>query len=924
MTPERWQRVNEVLQAAWEREFGGRAAFLDEACADDPGLRSRVVSLLAADENIGEFLAEPVVDLAKVQTGTASGEPWAGHCGEDCLLTGTRVGRYSIDSLIGKGGMGVVYRAVREDDFRMQVALKLLNRGTDTDAALGRFRAERQILAGLQHPNIARLLDGGATDDGLPYFVMEYVQGTPLLQYAASLFVRLRLELFRSVCSAVQHAHRNLIVHRDIKPGNILVTPEGIPKLLDFGIAKMLDPSADGATLPLTGGARLMTPDYASPEQVRGGPVTTATDVYSLGAVLYELLTGRRAHHVKTYSPVAIEKEICTREPPKPSTVAKGLDPDLDNIVLMALRKEPQRRYGSVEQFSEDIRLYLEGRPVRARKDTVRYRASKFLRRNRVGVALGSLALIGIVASVLAVDRQARRAEYRFHDVRKLANTVLFDLNREIESLAGSTKARELLVRTSLQYLDSLAAEGGADPSLQLEVATAYEKVGDVQGNPLFSHLGHPKASLESYAKALAIAQTLGSPQPALELVARCYYKIGCVYNWGLGRFSDARENIRQGIRVADSIPERTRQPAYRVRAEAHGFLGDMETYRDAAAALGPLRRSLEIAREWAGAQPGSETRYFLAIAMARLGAAAQETGDLSGALDLYMNALRLIEQLLAEQPENGVWSRERDAMYDRLSWVTGHPQYLNLGDRKAAAGWLQKLVEDAERLAAADPNNIRARFELGEATAASAAVTRESNPARAEQLYRRSLALSASVLSVNPDDAETGYWRSFNQVGFAWVLRKLGKRSEALMELENAVERLQRLGQQNPDDVRVSEYLGLALHTAAAHRLEMGDHTGAERDLERSLGRLEPLYRANPRKLTRLRDLADCYQVFGDLHASRSEWKLARDWYQKSLELWERWKQVGASSVYDRQRRDFEARLVAQATRNIKGSASR
>jgi serine/threonine-protein kinase len=249
MTAEQWQRVKEILEAAWERDAGERAAFLDQACDDDPLLRSRVEALLGADENVGEFLALPAIELAN-GAATVPDEPR-----EDSLPPGTRVGRYAIDSVIGRGGMGVVYRAVREDDFRMQVAIKLIKRGADTEAALSRFRAERQILARLEHPNIARLLDGGATESGLPYFVMGHVQGTPLLQYAAPLSVRQRLELFRSVCSAVQYAHRNLIVHRDIKPANILVTPEGIPKLLDFGIAKLLDPSADGATISLTAAA---------------------------------------------------------------------------------------------------------------------------------------------------------------------------------------------------------------------------------------------------------------------------------------------------------------------------------------------------------------------------------------------------------------------------------------------------------------------------------------------------------------------------------------------------------------------------------------------------------------------------------------------------------------------------------------------
>jgi serine/threonine-protein kinase len=256
---------------------------------------------------------------------------------------------------------------------------------------------------------------------------------------------------------------------------------------------------------------------------------------------------------------------------------------------------------------------------------------------------------------------------------------------------------------------------------------------------------------------------------------------------------------------------------------------------------------------------------------MSRLGVASQETGDLSRAKDFFLDGLRLIEQLLQEQPQNGVWQRERYAMYDRLNWVTGHPQYINLGDRKGAAVWARKLVSpDAERLAAVDPDNIRARFELGEATAGLAAVIRESDPVGAEQLYRRSLALSGFVLKVNPDDADTGYWRSFNEVGFSWVLRKLGKRSEALMELQTAVERLERLARQNPDDVRVPEYLGLALHTLAAHRLEMGDPAGAERELKRSLGLLEPR-QANPRQ--RPPAGADrLLRAFGDLNASRSD----------------------------------------------------
>jgi tetratricopeptide (TPR) repeat protein len=918
MGDDRWRQIKEIFHEAADLAPAERAAFLRRACDGDEELQREVESLLVADAPQDTFLKAAVAQAA----GRLPSEP-----DESAGLIGKRIGPYSITRLIGKGGMGSVYCAVRDDDIRMQVAVKLLARGTETEAALGRFRSERRILAGLQHPNIARLLDAGATEDGLPYFVMEYVDGRPLLDYAAPLSVRQRLELFRSVCSAVQYAHQNLVVHRDLKPGNILVTADGTPKLLDFGIAKLLDPESAGSTLTLTGiGVRLMTPNYASPEQVCGEPATTATDIYSLGVILYELLTGRRPHHIETSSPTAIERAICLEEPKKPSAMNARLDHDLDNIVLLALRKEAQRRYASVEQFSEDIRRYLEGRPVRARKDTLGYRANRFIRRNKIGFVVATLAVLGVLTGVAAVDRQARRAEYRFQQVRKLANTVLFDLNSEIESLAGSTKARELLVKTSLAYLDSLAAEVSGDPSLQLELAAAYEKVGDVQGNARFSNLGHPEDSVKSYGKALAIAQKLGSARPALELLARCYAKLGTVQFSGLGRSSEAHQNLRLATEIADSIPTKTGEPAYRVRAEVYGFLGDIDEVTDAQRAAQPLRRSLEIAREWASAQPSDESRYFLAIALGRSSDVLWQTGDLARSLDGYHASLRILEQLLTHQPENAVWLRDRGTAWERVGIVTGHPQYFNLGDPRSATNWLRQCVADHERLLAADPNNLRASFDLSEAMAEFAAVHREFDPKRAEQLYRHSLTLSSSFLNSNPQDREALSAQAFNRVGFAWVLRRLDKRADAMAELRRVVEILEGLATRDPADMDVRQNLGMALHTRAAHQLGTGNASGAEKDLERSRALLEPLYQQNPRKLTLLRDLADCYQGFGNLSASRSNWKQAQTWYQKSLDLWELWKQVGVSSVYDHQRRDVATRLVALAAKNStkKNSSSR
>src|SRR4029077_6398714 len=312
---------------------------------------------------------------------------------------------------IGRGGMGAVFLAERADDeYQKRVAIKLIKRGMDTDSVLRHFRNERQILASFDHPNIARLFDGGTTENGLPYFVMECVEGLAIDRYCNThgLSISERLKLFLEVCAAVSYAHRHTVIHRDIKPSNILVTSEGIPKLLDFGIAKLLHTDGDAATIVTATGLRVMTPEYGSPEQLEGRPVTAATDVYSLGMVLYQVLTGRSPYDFKSRSPVEIARAITETEPKKPSTAIaisdgsfksqipnpKLLRGDLDNVVLMALRKDPARRYQSAEQLSEDIRRYLEGLPVVARKDTIGYRSAKFLRRNPILAAAATMCLL--------------------------------------------------------------------------------------------------------------------------------------------------------------------------------------------------------------------------------------------------------------------------------------------------------------------------------------------------------------------------------------------------------------------------------------------------------------------------------------------------------------------------------------------------
>ncbi len=381
--------------------------------------------------------------------------------------------------------------------------------GTRLDA---RFRLERQILAGLDHPDIARFLDGG-TAYGQPYFVMEFVDGVPLTTYCREhdLSVRDRLGLVRRVCAALDYAHQHLVVHRDLKPSNILVAADGTPKVLDFGIAKLLDPAAEsGATL----GVSAWTPDFASPEQVQGRPVSTRSDVYSLGLVLYEVLTGESGQRADTTSPASLTRTVCDEEPAPPSVraaaagyalLARELRGDLDTIVATAIQKEPDRRYASMAAFADDLGRYLDGLPVAARPSTWTYRASKLVARHRVAAVAAVLVAASIAGGTTAAVYQARRAERRFDQVRGLANAFVFDVHDRIASLPGATEARRAIVQTALTYLENLREDAAGDAALARELAAAYERIGAVQGHPLSSNLGEPEAALVSYARAEAL-----------------------------------------------------------------------------------------------------------------------------------------------------------------------------------------------------------------------------------------------------------------------------------------------------------------------------------------------------------------------------------------------------------------------------------
>lgn len=427
----------------------------------------------------------------------------------------------------------------------------MIRPGIAASGRIERFLAERNILAQLQHPHIARLIDGGMYF-GAPYLVMELVEGKPIHEYCCEwqLGVKEILELFMQVCEAVQHAHAALVVHRDLKPLNIMVTTDGTPKLLDFGIAKLVEREAESTWTS----AALMTPDYASPEQVRGEVITFASDVYSLGMVLYELLSGSRPYRLKNCSPAEIQQQVCTGQLPPPSEanvastrLRRQLEGDLDNILMMALRKESQRRYRSVAQFTEDLRRYLDGETVIARPDTFTYRTSKFVKRNRLSPALASLLLIVVVAGGYWNVREGIRAQRRFNEVRGLANSLLTEIDPMAAAIPGTVGMRKAMLDKSVAYLDGLTKEVGDDVALSRDLACAYHRVGEIQGHPHFIILGLSADSLANHLKAIALE---------LPLVERYLNdrELGASIAMGYARVADIHANRGEVQKASEAL----------------------------------------------------------------------------------------------------------------------------------------------------------------------------------------------------------------------------------------------------------------------------------------------------------------------------------------------------------------------------------
>ncbi len=834
MNPEDFHRAEEIF--ARVTGASDRAAALDEACAGDTALRKRVEALLSAHDRAGAFLENP--PSTRGFTALAAEQPDA---------SGQRFGAYEAVRRLGAGGMGAVYLCKRTDEqFDKEVAVKVIHRWMDTSEIEKRFERERRLLAQLQHPNIAMLLDAGVSETGAPYIVMERVDGRPIDEHcrAHALSVEGRLHLFLDVCHAVQAAHNALVVHLDLKPSNILVTDEGLVKLVDFGVSQLLD-DAEGASAP----SRAFTPAYAAPEQIDARPLTTATDVYALGAVLYQLLAGVRPFSLPSETSVGIEQTIRSNPPTPPSTAARTgerddraatrlrrrLEGDLDTIVLKAMRKDPAERYASPAALADDVRRHLEGRTVEARQPTLTYRASRFLRRNRAGVAAASLIMLALAGGLIGVSWQARaaaaqrdRAEQRFTDLRRLTNVLVTQVDERLADLPGSVDARRAIVSESTAYLDSLAAELDDEPDLLLEVAASYNQLASLQRNMTSSDLGDTAAALRNHTRARELRERALELRPEDLTIYRdlseTAMSLGDMHR-AQGDFDAAVSEYQDAARFSElADPSGESLDAAHIQGVTHtkigivGFLaGDLDQAEHA------YQRSFEINREIVERDPTRLIDYRnKAVSLEKLGDIRQALGDAQGSYDYYVQAHAIYEDLAAREPNNARHMFTLAVSHSKLGEVLGHPSYANLDDIDGALREYNAGRALTQRMVEADPADARARGAhafFGRRLGTLLSVAGRLEDALEYQFEAHEAAVELS--EADPTDIHTLADVATTRMTIAEVYDQLDNRASATDWRNRAIAVHNEVLALNPDLIRVRVELAMALRENAEWMVE-------------------------------------------------------------------------------------------------------
>jgi serine/threonine protein kinase len=779
-----WDEVQSVYAAVSEAPLGDRSGWLDERCAGRPDLRAEVESLLQSSDAAGTFL----------ESEGTTGSGFAHLTAE--RFVGQEVAGFRLTEQIGQGGMGVVYGALRATgDFTHRVAVKLMDLPVRSDEALRRFRSERQILAALNHPHIVTFLDGGLTEQGYAFLVMEFVEGVPITRYCAERRLSLedRLRLFQVVCGAVQHAHQHSVVHRDLKPGNILVTASGAPKMLDFGVAKLV--ATPDATADATTGSpfRALTPNYASPEQLRGLPVTTATDIYALGVLLYELVAGVRPYEMADKPLDQILKELLAGDFRRPSVsaaspgsqlpyAAHALRGDLDAIVMKAMRPDPAERYASAQELADDIGRYLSGAPVVAREPSFGYVIAHLARRHRaafVTAAISGLAVVialGVSLWQTQVARaERRRAEQRFADARQLANAVIFGIHDEVQKLPGSTAVRQKIVAEALTYLERLSQDPARDDAFTVELARAYYRVGAVQGSPSIPNLGDREGARTSFGKAIELLQPLASdprnPHQAAHWLGDVQLSLASVAA-ALQRRDEAKAAIDAATALADTLVRRDPTDARARRLVANGYFQQAVQAQsdDRVAAWQRAGAAFEHFLREKPDDPNAQRN--VALVEKYLGAAYESRAEYTEALPHHRRALELDERRLRADPSN------RQAQFDvaiDLSSVAFNAW--QTGGLTEAATWYERSVVMRRELAAQDPKDVLSQGRLAFAEMRLARVYSDlGRHAEALERAQSALAVSAALRRVDPSH-EADYIANLDH--FGRVLMTAGRRAE-------------------------------------------------------------------------------------------------------------------------------------------------